>query len=224
MLILALDTSLAACSVALWRDGVILARKSEVMARGHSERLIPMVSEVLHEAGDSFAAVTRIAATVGPGSFTGVRIVLAAARGLALARRIPLIGVTTLEVVAFAALRDAGEKSAVAATIDAGRPDLFLQIFDAALAPQSAIEALSPEQAALRIPPGPVLIAGNGIARLRPFLAARSDIAFAPGPGVPDAADVAGLAALREASADNAGVAPVYVHAPYVKLPEDKAK
>ena len=224
MLILALDTALAACSVALWRDGRILARKSEDMARGHSERLIPMVSEVMHEAGVGFAAVTRIAATVGPGSFTGVRIALAAARGLALARRIPLIGVTTLEVVAFAALRDAVGTHPIAAVIDAGRPDLFLQIFDAGLAPQCAVEALPPEQAALRIPPGPVLIAGNGIARLRPFLAARSDIAFAAGSGAPDEADVAALAALREAPPDNAGVAPVYVHAPYAKLPEDKAK
>ena len=224
MLILALDTALAACSVALWGEGRILAHKSEDMARGHSERLIPMVLEVMHEAGVGFAAVTQIAATVGPGSFTGVRIALAAARGLALARHVPLIGVTTLEVVAFAALRDVVATRHIAAVIDAGRPDLFLQIFDAGLAPQCAVEALPPEQAALRIPPGPVLIAGNGIARLRPFLAARSDIAFATGSGVPNAADVAGLAATREAPPDSSGVAPVYVHAPYTKLPEDKAQ
>ena len=224
MLILALDTALAACSVALWRDGRILAHKSEDMARGHSERLIPMVAEVMREAGVGFAAITRIAATVGPGSFTGVRIALAAARGLALARGISLVGVTTLEVVAFAALRDAAEKSQVAAVIDAGRPDLFLQVFDCGLAPQNAIAALPPEQAVLRIPSGPVLVAGNGMARLRPFLGARTDIVFASGPGVPDAADVAGLAATREAPPDSSGVAPVYVHAPYAKRPEDKAK
>jgi len=224
MLILALDTTLAACSVALWRDGCILAHKNEDMARGHSERLIPMVKEVMGDAEVEFGDLTRIAATVGPGSFTGVRIALAAARGLALARGIPLVGVTTLEVVAFAALRDAAEKSPVTAVIDAGRPDLFLQVFDNGLAPQNAIEALPPEQAVLRIPPGPVLVAGNGIARLRPFLGARTDIVFASGSGVPDAADVAALAAMREAAPDSAAVAPVYVHASYAKLPEDKAQ
>lgn len=224
MLILALDTALAACSVALWQDGRILAHRSEEMARGHSERLIPMVNDVMRDAGIGFAALTRIAATVGPGSFTGVRIALAAARGLSLACNVPLIGVTTLEAVAFAALRDAAETRAIVAVIDAGRPDLFLQLFAAGLAPQGAIEAVPPEQAAPRIPPGPVLVAGNGIARLRPFLAARTDIVFAQGAGVPDAADVAALAATRDVAPEGAAVAPVYVHAPYAKLPEDKAK
>ena len=123
MLILALDTALAACSVALWGEGRILAHKSEDMARGHSERLIPMVLEVMHEAGVGFAAVTQIAATVGPGSFTGVRIALAAARGLALARHVPLIGVTTLEVVAGVAQQgsDFGGRYAVVDSNRAGR-------------------------------------------------------------------------------------------------------
>lgn len=225
MLILALDTSLAACSVALWRNGGIIAHRSEQMPRGHSERLIPMVGEAMREAGIDYSAVTRIASTIGPGSFTGVRIALAAARGFSLSCNVPLVGLTTLEVVAYAASRGATERPAIFAVLDAGRPDVFFQFFDAALAPLSGIEAAPPDEAARRVPSEPVLLAGNGAARLRAFLGERRDIRFAPGAGLPDAADVAALAAIRGAApAGGAKPAPVYVHAPYAKRPRDKAR
>ena len=99
MRLLALDTATAACSVALWRDGAVLARRFEAMLRGQSEALMPMVGAVLAEAGCGFKDLDAIAVTVGPGAFTGLRIGLAAARGMALAAELPLIGVTTLEAV-----------------------------------------------------------------------------------------------------------------------------
>ncbi len=100
MKILALDSATGACSVALWHDGAILARRFAVMDRGQSEVLIPMVREVLAEAGADFPSIDVFGVTVGPGAFTGLRIGLAAARGMALASGRPLVGVSTFEAVA----------------------------------------------------------------------------------------------------------------------------
>ncbi|HEY6669359.1 MAG TPA: tRNA (adenosine(37)-N6)-threonylcarbamoyltransferase complex dimerization subunit type 1 TsaB, partial [Methyloceanibacter sp.] len=95
MNILALDTSMGACSAAVLRDDGAarhLVVREALMARGHAEALMPMIAEVMAEAGLDFAALGLIAATVGPGSFTGVRIAIAAARGLALVTPAKLYG------------------------------------------------------------------------------------------------------------------------------------
>ena len=100
MRLLALDTATSACSAALWQDGTVLARHLQPMARGQSEALLPMVAAVMAEAGLAFADLDLLAVTVGPGTFTGIRIGLAAARGLALATGLPLAGIATTEAVA----------------------------------------------------------------------------------------------------------------------------
>jgi tRNA threonylcarbamoyladenosine biosynthesis protein TsaB len=107
MNILALDTSMGACSAAvLLADGATqrIVLCEERMARGHAEALMPMVAEVMTEAGLDFAALDLIAATLGPGSFTGVRIAIAAARGFALATGAHPWGTDSLTVMAKAAL------------------------------------------------------------------------------------------------------------------------
>ncbi|MHA1569433.1 MAG: tRNA (adenosine(37)-N6)-threonylcarbamoyltransferase complex dimerization subunit type 1 TsaB, partial [Alphaproteobacteria bacterium] len=83
--LLALDTATGACSVAIWHEGGVLRRRVAEMAHGHAEALMPMVREVMHAAGASFTDLDAFAVTVGPGAFTGLRIGLAAARGMALA-------------------------------------------------------------------------------------------------------------------------------------------
>lgn len=100
MTLLAIDTSESACSVALISDETVIDSKSEIIGRGHAERLLPLIEERLAAAGLNYADLTRIAVTTGPGTFTGLRIGLAVARGLALQGNLPCIGLTGLQVLA----------------------------------------------------------------------------------------------------------------------------
>ncbi len=129
MIVLAIDTCLPACSVALARDGEILGWLSEPTARRHQERLAPMTRDLIATAGLDFAALDRIGVTVGPGSFTGLRVGLAFAKGLAFALGRPCVGVGTLEALA-ASVEGDGRKAAV---IDAGRGRVYMQLFDGAI-------------------------------------------------------------------------------------------
>jgi len=123
VLTLVLDTALNACAVAVSRDGVILAHASEPMQRGHQERLAPMVEAVIRRGGLGFDSLDRIGVTVGPGSFTGLRVGLAFAKAMSLALDIPCIGVNSLEALA------AGRPGFVAAAIAAKGDQLYLQAF-----------------------------------------------------------------------------------------------
>src|SRR5512132_145236 len=99
MRILAMDTAAGACSGALWSNAAVVERVQS-MQRGHAEVLLPMLVSIMREAGCAFADLDLIAVTVGPGAFTGLRVGLAAARGIALASSLPCFGVSTLGAIA----------------------------------------------------------------------------------------------------------------------------
>jgi tRNA threonylcarbamoyl adenosine modification protein YeaZ len=132
MLVLAIDTALEACSAAIFDsvEEVIVASDSQLMARGHAEALMPLVAAVMGQATISFTALDRIAVTVGPGSFTGLRVGIAAARGIALATRKPAIGITTLASLA-APYIAADPATPVAAAIDGRHHHVYFQLFGA---------------------------------------------------------------------------------------------
>ena len=100
-LILAFDTSAAHCAAALLRGDRIVALGAEEMGRGQAERLMPLLSETLAQGGATWADLTRIAVGIGPGNFTGIRISVSAARGLALALGVPAVGVSGFDVAGF---------------------------------------------------------------------------------------------------------------------------
>jgi tRNA threonylcarbamoyladenosine biosynthesis protein TsaB len=137
--ILAFDTSGPALSAAAGTDGAVLAHRHEALTRGHAERLLPMLTAVLAEAGWAWPTVELVAVTAGPGNFTGLRAGIAVARALGLALGCPVLGLGTLEVVAQAAAaarRRGGADRPVLAVLDARRGELYAQAFAADLAPQ----------------------------------------------------------------------------------------
>ena len=219
MKILAIDTATAACSAALMGDGAILASAHVAMLRGHAEALLPMVEQVMAEAGVAYGALDLIAATVGPGAFTGLRVGLAAARGLALAGGLPIIGVTTLEALAHGAAEARRGGRSVMAVLNARRDEVYYQSFDAALAPLGpprigAARAVEPPQ-------GPTLLVGDGAALIPAARdGRRSDVEIIP-PMLPDAAVVAAIAAGRfdPAAPPDRPPEPLYLRGPGAQAP-----
>jgi tRNA threonylcarbamoyladenosine biosynthesis protein TsaB len=132
MRVLAIDTALAACSAAVLdtAHGGIVASESLPMLRGHAEALMPLLQRVMNQAGVTFTDIDRIAVTTGPGSFTGLRVGIAAARGIALAADKPAVGLSTLAAYA-APHMAADEKLPVVAAIDARHAQVYLQVFGA---------------------------------------------------------------------------------------------
>src|ERR1035441_860589 len=130
MRVLAIDTALGACSAAVLdtENGGILASESLPMTRGHAEALMPLLKRVMDEAGMTFPDIDRIAVTTGPGSFTGLRVGIAAARGIALAADKPAVGMSTLSAYA-APHMAADDKFPVVAAIDARHAHVYLQVF-----------------------------------------------------------------------------------------------
>ncbi|WP_374469526.1 tRNA (adenosine(37)-N6)-threonylcarbamoyltransferase complex dimerization subunit type 1 TsaB [Phenylobacterium sp.] len=205
---LGLDTCLNACSVAVLRGDEVLAHASEVMARGHQERLAPMVERVMGDAGLAFDRLDRVGVTVGPGSFTGLRVGVAFAKGLASALGVPAVGVGALDALA------AEADGLVFAAIDARRDQLYLQGFEAGR-PLMAPDALAIPTAAARLVElaggRPLTLVGSG-ASLLADVAPGARVVAAEGA---DARHVARLAAAKPPTP----VRPLYLRAPDARLP-----
>lgn len=212
MIVLCFDTALDACSACLLDGDVVVAARSEPMPRGHQERLAPLVDELMAEAGLAFSALDRIGVTVGPGSFTGLRVGMAFAKGLGFALGKSVAGIGTLEALA-ASNPSKGLKAAV---IDARRDQVYVQAFWGATA-ASYPEALSVADAAELLikldPSGPAALIGSG----GPLLAeAFPKAALDRRSG----ADPVALARLVAAAVEPSGPpAPLYLRAPDAKLP-----
>ena len=182
-LILSFDTSAAHCAAALLRGDEVLAARAEPMAKGQAERLMPLLEELLAEAGAGWRDLEALAVGIGPGNFTGIRISVAAARGLALSLRVPAIGVGTLEALALDLPRP------VLAVTDARRGEVYAQGFGAGPAEPRLTTA---EALAAELPPGLALV-GDGAAVLQ---ALRPDLRALP-PALPFAEALARIAAAR---------------------------
>ena len=213
MRVLAIDTALAACSVAVFDSDAnrLLANQSLPMTRGHAEALMPLVEQVMAEAGTDFTGIDRIAVTTGPGSFTGLRVGIAAARGIALAAEKPAVGITTL--LAYAAPYQTEGRFPVVAAIDARHDHVYFQVFAPGGHPPSEPRLASLDEAAEAAVATPTRLVGSAA---QTVAAALSENGAAPVSVEPRLApDIAWVARLGALSAKDASPpVPQYLRAP----------
>jgi tRNA threonylcarbamoyladenosine biosynthesis protein TsaB len=221
MLILAIDTALDACAAGVLDTDAdeLMAQESLAMKRGHAEALMPLIARVMRAAGIAFLSLDRIAVTTGPGSFTGLRVGLSAARGIALAADKPVVGLTTLTAYAAPVVSRNTEQPVIAA-IDARHDHVYFQVVSgngtALIRPRVA----PIEEALVASRFGAPHLVGNA-AR---FLADRWPADALPpfsvdAQAAPDIAWVAWLGAA--VSPDTSPARPFYLRAPDAKLPKD---
>jgi tRNA threonylcarbamoyladenosine biosynthesis protein TsaB len=214
---LAVDTATEACSVAIAVDGAVLER-FEPMQREHTQRLLPMIQAVLAEAGTSVARLDGIACGIGPGSFAGLRIGLGVVKGLALARDLPVAGVSSLAMLAQRALRAVGATH-VAAVIDARMSEVYFGAYgrDAAgLASSILADRVCPPAQVPVLPEGHWTAVGTGWGRYEAVLRSgvRAALGAVDATALPHAGEALALgipvlAAGRGQSAD--ALAPAYL-------------
>jgi tRNA threonylcarbamoyl adenosine modification protein YeaZ len=216
MRILAFDTTLGACSAAVYETGggTILAQAWEPIERGHAEALVGMVRDVLDRSGAKLSDIDRIAVTVGPGTFTGVRIGLSLARGLKLALGTPVCGLTSLEAIRLN-VRDNPESRPISTLIDARRGEFYLAAWSADGTQIVAPCAVRHQAAVDVVPPGS-LVLGTGADKFLELGGAR-DAVRARVCDLPDAARIAEAASGLSPSDDPPQ--PVYLRPSGAELP-----
>jgi tRNA threonylcarbamoyladenosine biosynthesis protein TsaB len=222
MRVLAIDTALGACAAAVLdsQAGAILAAESIGMVRGHAEAVMPLIARVMDAARSEFVELNRIAVTVGPGSFTGLRVGISAARGIALAAGKPAIGLSTLSALAAPHVAARAGDTIIAA-IDARNEQVYFQVF----AP-NGVTVVTPRldrvRAAVRaVPVGPTVITGSGA-----LLVAAHWPSGSPVPRVEDhaAPDIGWVARLGAAAQDEGSPPkPLYLRRPDAR-PQDAGR
>lgn len=226
MKLLALDTTFGACSaaVACGSPGAPeITGICELRERGHAEAIIPMIERVLADASLRYHDLDAIAATTGPGSFTGVRVGVATARGLALATGLPVIGATSLEVMARAALDEQSESPDVlGVVVDARRGEVYVGLFDKRGGPLCAPQALTPKQARALLPEnGSIVLCGSGAMLVRDVAPNPHALQAVSADLQPDARILARLAMNREPTTQL--LRPLYLRPPDAKPQLGKA-
>src|SRR5229473_1170405 len=221
MLILAIDTALDACSAAVLDTDAskIVAQESQAMKRGHAEALMPLIARVMKASGIAFAALDRIAVTTGPGSFTGLRVGLSAARGIALAAGKPVVGVTTLTAYAAPIVSQNGEHPVISA-IDARHDHVYFQAVGGNGSSLVRPQVAPIEEAVGASRFGAAYLVGNAARILADGWPADAPPPFkVDAQAAPDIAWVAWLGAA--VSPNTAPARPFYLRAPDAKLPKD---
>ncbi|GJE41097.1 tRNA (adenosine(37)-N6)-threonylcarbamoyltransferase complex dimerization subunit type 1 TsaB [Methylobacterium soli] len=222
MRILAIDTALDACAACVATDASddLLAQESMVLARGHAEALLPLVERVISRIEGGFESLDRVAVTVGPGSYTGLRVGLSAARAIGLATGVPVVGVTTLSALLAPLLALNGD-GLIAAAIDARHGAVYLQamsVGEGIVVPPSLLKL---DEAVERLGAGPLTLIGSGAPALAAAAKSRGVEAEVAGTGAPEIAWVASLGIVADPA--QAMARPLYLRGPDAQ-PQDHAR
>jgi tRNA threonylcarbamoyl adenosine modification protein YeaZ len=220
--ILAIDTALESCAACVTSGSAAepLALEALPMSRGHAEALLPLLERVISRIDGGFESLDRIAVTVGPGSYTGLRVGLSAARAIGLATGKPVVGVGTLSALLAPLLADPVEAT-LAAAIDARHGAVYVQALATGSGNGLAPAHLSVAEAADRLGSGPVILVGSGAPFLAAALAERGVGATIVGTDAPDILSVAQLGLVADPA--QALPRPLYLRGPDAR-PQDHAR
>ena len=233
VILLAIETAGSGCSAAVLRGPEVLAAQRRALRHGHAEVLLPMIERVTAEAGLGARQLDAVAVATGPGGFTGIRVGLAAAHGIALAVGARLVGVSSFAAAAAKLVGEASrDHGALLVALDSRRADLYIQLFAAGSAtPLADPAAILPERLADYVETAgailggqPLLVAGDAVDAAAAALDGRFRVSLATD-SAPDALGV-GVAALRQLATDRAPgpVRPLYLRPPDVTLPGRRAQ
>lgn len=213
MLVLAIDSASHLCSAAVFDSGqgTVLGRSVEDIGRGHAERMMAVIDAAVRGAGVELRSLGRIAVTIGPGSFTGIRVGVATARGLALALGVPVVGVGVLDAIAAGAAAAGPAAQPVMAVLDARRGEIFAQMFAPDGEPLSPAAAITAEAAAEAAKLHGAVLVGSGA----PLVAEHWPETMILGTSA--AADIEVVARIGAALPEGAPPAPLYLRAPDAK-------
>lgn len=215
MILLAIDCAASLCAASIYDAGAgrELGRSVRDLGKGHAEHLMAVIDEALAQAGKSYADLGRVAVTTGPGSFTGVRVGVSAARGFSLALKIPAVGVTTLEALAYETRQALGPTTVLAA-LDAGREELHAAVYDADSNVLREPSVLSLAEAVEIASSGQMALAGTAAQMIADAVGLGNAMAFGPTVATADIATYARLAAGKQ---PGERPKPLYLRAPDAK-------
>lgn len=220
MTLLAIDCAASLCAACVYDEpsDAVLGREVRDLGKGHAEQLMDVIAEALAGAGKDYADLDRLAVSVGPGSFTGVRVGVSTARGLALALKIPAVGVTTLEAIASEAMQRRGGtgksvSERILAAIDGGRDGIYVGVYDGFGSVQYDPVIMTPEEAAGLASRERLALAGSAADRIAGLMA-EAELTGVAG-ATADIAVYARLAAGKPVPAERPK--PLYLRAPDAK-------
>lgn len=218
--VLAFDTALGGCSVGVLIDNTLAAARTVETARDQAKLLIPLIGEALAEAGKTYGDVDLIVSTVGPGSFTGLRLGLSTARSLALALSIPAVGVSTLDVMARYAARANPGKDDILAVLETKRSDFYVQRFDPQGAPLSDPLALEMPDIQAIMGDSPVTLVSDANARFMAGLGGNPIVSREINRVLIDPLTLGLIGVERAAHGDVAALNPLYLRGADVSRPK----
>ncbi len=220
MKVLAFDTATSFCSITILQNNSILTEVREIADRGHAEVLLPLIEKVLLEAKLHYQDLDLLAVTVGPGAFTGIRIGLATARSLALATKLPLIGITNFDALVGAIHKSEIAGRNIIVILETKRSDFYVSIYDASLSVLVEPKVIEGPELEDLLPKGRVLAVGDAVDRALPFIKSRvADITVSNSEIHVDTAIVAKLAAeIFAAGAPEERPIPFYLKPPNVNV------
>ena len=169
MNILFFDAASSVCSAAIFADGVVIAKNQKLITNQHAEILVSMIEQILSDVKMDYSDLNLISTTIGPGSFTGIRIGLATARGLSLACNIPLIGVTNFEVLAYAVERIDRVGRRILVILETKRDDFYTCVYSEQLDLINGPMAIEGDALEKLSDPGRTIVLGDGVKRALPF-------------------------------------------------------